>query len=248
MQRDAISVSGVSNFRDFGGYRTLDGHFVPEGRLYRSAHLGRIDDAGFARLADMGIATVVDLRGREERLKALPAGGRIRIVSAPVEPGAFTSMVLPDGRTVTADLMREQIHRIYRRFATEVAHDFGAALRSVLESADRPLLVHCTAGKDRTGFLVALVQSILGVSREEVVADYLLTNTHWDRAYDGKLDFPADVMAPALAADAAYLDVSLAALAERFGSVEEYAAEATGDPGFARALRAAILVRPEAAR
>ena len=234
----------VSNFRDFGGYETADGRMMPKGLLFRSAHLGRIDEAGVARLGTLGIRTVIDLRGREERNKSLPTideSAGVEIVSAPVEPGAFTSMILPDGRTVTAEIMRENIINTYRRFGREAAVGFGSALSTILDRSDAPLLVHCTAGKDRTGFTVALVQALLGVPQPTIIADYLLTNTLWDRAYDGSLRFPADIMAPALLAAEEYLMTALDIIEIEHGGIENFAELATGTPGFGEQLRGKLL-------
>ncbi|MCV0394866.1 MAG: tyrosine-protein phosphatase [Rhizobiaceae bacterium] len=238
-----LLVPGISNFRDFGSHATVDGRALPRGLFFRSAHLGGIGAPGLARLSALGISKVVDLRGRQERLKALPAKGLLNICSAPVEPGSFTSMELSDGRRVTPDLMRERIHFIYRRFATEATRDFGAALAVILQ-ADGPLLIHCTAGKDRTGFMAALVLSLLGVGRAEIVADYLLTNDLWDHAYEGALRLSPEVMAPALAADAAYLETAFEAIERNWGSVEDYAAAATGNADYAARLRKKVWDAP----
>lgn len=240
----AIRFPNVSNFRDFGGYETRDGRMLPKGRLYRSAHLGRLDPAGNERLGTLGIRTIIDLRGQLERTKALPAldaDGGIEIVSAPVEPGAPTTMLLPDGRTLTADLMRESILTIYGRFGRDPMLGFGVALRALLDRSDAPLLIHCTAGKDRTGYTVALVQLLLGVPLSTVMADYQLTNVHWDRAYEGAGRFPPEVMEPGLQADERYLSSALTALQEAHGEIDTFAARATGIPDYGDRLRKKLL-------
>lgn len=243
---DGNPLLTVSNFRDFGKYATEGGDTIRPGTLYRSAHLGRIDVAGVAVLDRLGIRTIIDLRGKDERLKALArldAADRMEVVSAPVEPGAFSSMILPDGRTVTADLMLENIVATYRRFGRDAMIGFGLALQSVLDRCDSPLLIHCTAGKDRTGFTVALIQLLLGVSKEDVVDDYLLTNTRWDRAYEGNARFPPEIMAPALRADAAYLQAALDVIELEHGGIEQYAEVATGTVRFGERLREKLLKR-----
>jgi protein-tyrosine phosphatase len=195
-------------------------------------------------LGTLGIRTIIDLRGKVERTKALPeldAGCGIEIVSAPVEPGAPATTILPDGRTVTAELMRESIMTIYGRFGRDPMLGFGAALRAVLDRSNAPLLIHCTAGKDRTGYTVALVQLILGVPLSAVMADYQLTNSLWDRVYEGAGRFPPDVMEPGLLADETYLSSALTTLQEEHGQIDTFAARATGIPDYGQRLRKKLL-------
>jgi protein-tyrosine phosphatase len=240
----AVPFPNVSNFRDFGGYETVDGRTLPKGLLYRSAHLSRLDPAGIGLLGSLGIRTIIDLRGKVERTKALPpldADCGIEILSAPVEPGAPATMLLPDGRTLTGELMRESIMTIYGRFGRDPMLGFGAALRAVLDRLDAPLLIHCTAGKDRTGYTVALVQLILGVPASTVLADYQLTNSLWDRAYEGAGRFPPDVMEPGLLADERYLTSALATLQDEHGDIDTFAARATGIPDYGKRLREKLL-------
>lgn len=241
---NAFRFPNVSNFRDFGGYETEGGRTLPKGLLYRSAHLGRVDSSGIELLGTLGIRTIIDLRGKVERTRALPKLGAdcgIEILSAPVEPGAPTTMLLPDGRTLTADLMRESIMTIYGRFGRDPMLGFGTALRAVLDRSNAPLLIHCTAGKDRTGYAVALVQLLLGVPMPMVMADYQLTNSRWDRAYEGAGRFPPDVMEPGMLADEKYLSSALATLLKEHGDIDTFAAHATGIPNYGDRLREKLL-------
>lgn len=245
-KRERIVIPGLSNMRDFGGYRTQQGDLIPAGRFFRSAHLGRLTPEAGKEFARFGLRTVIDLRGQTERLNnatAFDSVDAVNVVSAPVEPGSFTSMQAPDGTTITAEVNRERILWIYRRFGSEFALHFGAGLRAVFEAADAPLLIHCTAGKDRTGFLAALILTLLGAPRETVLADYLLTNHHWDREYSGRAIFPPEVVEPLLLAHEAYLDIAFEAVERNFGSVERYAAAATGEADFAHKLRERVFAR-----
>lgn len=242
--RNRIEITGLSNLRDFGGYATGDGAVIPAGRLFRSAHLGRVPTAAAPALAALGLRTIIDLRGREERLKNAPDPavlGGIAVVPAPVEPGSFTSMIAPDGSAITADMNRERILWVYRRFAGDAAAQMGAALVRVYEAAEAPLLIHCTAGKDRTGFVAATLLRLLGVPEDTVLADYHLTNDHWDRDYSGNAIFPPEVVAPLLLAHADYLGAAFAEIDRVDGSLAAYADRVTGLPDFAARLRDRIL-------
>ena len=182
-----LTVPGVSNFRDAGGYATAEGGRVAERRLFRAAHVGRVDDEGGAHFRRLGIATIVDLRGAEERTADLPAFAEahgIRVVSTPIEPGSLPALrrLAADSAT-TPQAVRNVMMANYRRYALEETAVVGRALAAIADAVDRPVVVHCTAGKDRTGFVVAVILSVLGVPRETVLDDYLISNTAWDRQY-----------------------------------------------------------------
>jgi protein-tyrosine phosphatase len=232
-----IAVPGTSNFRDFGGCATGNGAALVAGRLYRSAHLGNVGAAGADRLAALGVATIIDLRGTAERATAPAAFHDIRIVPTPIEPAASPRIraLVAEGRADAAAIRDIMIDN-YRRFADEEAPQFGRALSALADSCDAPLVIHCTAGKDRTGFLVAIVQALLGVPRDTIFAGYEATNRAWDRAPAAAIPLPLDPEASEalLAADPVYLATAFATIAARHGSVADFVGTALG--GDARAV------------
>jgi protein-tyrosine phosphatase len=252
-----IAVPGASNFRDFGGCITGSGRAVIAGRLYRSAHLGGVGAEGARRLAELGIATIIDLRGKAERANsphAFAAEPDIRIVSAPIEPASSPRIraLLVEGRAGGPEI-RDIMIATYRRFAGEEAPQFGRALAALAQSCDAPLVVHCTAGKDRTGFLVAIVQSLLGVPEAAIFAGYEATNRAWDRTLSAAtVPLPLEPAArdALLAADPAYLEAAFAAIAGRHGSVADFARAALGSDAHAvdrlteRLMAGATVVSP----
>ena len=170
-----IALEGGSNFRDLGGYKTVDGQQIKWGRIYRSGALWRLTDDDWRQIADCGIVTVCDLRSDEER-ELSPTLWR---------GGAATRHV---GQPYTADLLfgtlaahlptgvGELDKRLYASFPELLA----ASLREVfarLLADDAPVLIHCSAGQDRTGFAVALLLTALGVPPETIIEDYLLSTT-----------------------------------------------------------------------
>jgi protein-tyrosine phosphatase len=115
----------------------------------------------------------------------------------------------------------------YQGYVIDAAGSFGDALQA-LATAEGAILVHCTAGKDRTGFLVAVIQTALGVSDETVRADYLRTNSDWDRAsVAGRLPLDDEAVEAILVADLDYLDTAFEAIARRDGSVDAFIHRAT---------------------
>lgn len=225
-------IDGVSNFRDFGGYATAHGTAMPPGRFYRSANLASLTGKGRADLAARGIATVIDLRGVNERARAAaPAldGHDIAVVSAPVEPRTTSGVraLLADGR-IGGTEMRALMIATYRGFVADEAASFGSAIAAMLAAGGRPLLIHCTAGKDRTGFLVALIHALAGVERDAILADYAATNAAWDRASVGDLlRHDAAAVEPLLTADPDYLAAAFAEIARIDGSAQGFLARAT---------------------
>ncbi|WP_051652614.1 tyrosine-protein phosphatase [Kitasatospora cheerisanensis] len=155
---DGPVVPGVRNFRDAGGC----GH-LPRGVLYRSGALDRLTPDGARALLDLGVRTVLDLRSTPEtaaRPDALDGTG-IRHLHVPV----FAEQRWPEDPAELYPLMAELAGR-----------PTVAALRALLTADRRAVLVHCASGKDRTGVVVALLQSLLGAGEPEILADFLHSN------------------------------------------------------------------------
>lgn len=228
-----LLIPGASNFRDYGGYAGHGGAAVPTGRLFRSAHFGRLTPEGADRLVELGVVRIVDLRGTEERLKA-PAALRevhdIEVVSTPVEPHASPRILEHvTAGTMTPGVMRDIMIENYRRFPREDAAVFGRAVAAIAEASTRGgVVVHCTAGKDRTGFTVALVHALLGVDRDSIITDYLATNDAWDRGITLMPGMTLEAAEPMLAADPDYLEVVFDIIARDHGSVEAFAVKGMG--------------------
>lgn len=229
--RVAAVSAGISNFRDFGGLPVAQGGRIVTGRLYRSAAPLGLDGASIASLGRR-VSLLVDLRGSVERGPASHAGfddAGLEVLSIPVDPGTGTPLKsLLDSGTATARATREIMIEAYRGFVRDHAGTFGSALLAVVAS-DRPVLVHCTAGKDRTGFLVAVLQAALGADEHAIQRDYLETNAAWDRAsVAGHLPLHDPAVGPILSADPVYLEAAFDEVRSRYGSPRAFIASATG--------------------
>lgn len=185
-----IEIPGTANLRDPGGYRTADGRVVRRGVLLRSeALLAAVgSEAGAVWSADhdasyrsLGLRTVVDLRtdleaGEDPSAWARATGAEV--IPMPIPEGSIGSAYDLFGRLLdgtVAAYTPADMGAYYRIMLDRRGDVFGAVV-SLLSDVDRvPLLVHCSAGKDRTGLAVALVLDLLGVPREVIVADYTLT-------------------------------------------------------------------------
>ena len=178
-----VALEGSFNFRDLGGYATGDGRSVRWGRLYRSDALHDLTSDDVARLRELGLRTVVDLRTERE----LDRSGR-----GPLEPegiGFHHLAVVKEGvrgdGTPDGAADREEVAApapagddLAERYLwyLDVGRDAIARALTLLGGAEHyPLVFHCAAGKDRTGVLAALVLEILGIDRDTIVADYVIT-------------------------------------------------------------------------
>jgi protein tyrosine/serine phosphatase len=232
------AFQGIHNFRDFGGYATPEGR-VRTGRLFRSAHYATATDDDLAAFAGLGMSAIVDLRRPAERARfvtrrAPGCGARIIAYGAPseeIEPPHLGTLGEP-GLTV-ADITARMVE-VYQTLAHEPGHlqVFGDAF-AVLAEADGPIVVHCHAGKDRTGLIVAFIQHTLGVSADDIMADYLLTNTasriderlpeiaRLFREVNGH-DAPLNLLRHVYRVEEAYLRTAYQAIAESDGSLDAY--------------------------
>jgi protein-tyrosine phosphatase len=169
----ALVVDGLLNVRDLGGLTTPDGRRVRSGRVVRSDNLrGLTDEGAVALVRDLGPRLVLDLRTEAECARegrGLAHVDDVRYVNLPLQPKAALS---PE--QVAAGLATN----LFDDYVLQI-RDNGTPLLAALEllsdGAALPAVVHCTAGKDRTGVLVALLLDLLGVAREQIVADYAAT-------------------------------------------------------------------------
>ena len=236
-------LTGARNFRDLGGYAGPDGKRVKWQRLYRSGALASMDTHAQRDFYRLGIGVVCDLRrGSEREAAPHPFAGAVREVHVPIDPGSAGEMyrALHAG-TLTFDDSRAFMIRINRQLVLEHASDYRRAFEELLGIGDQPFLVNCTAGKDRTGLWAALILSLLGVTRERIVEDYLLSNTLLEPEWQGKVypriredlrkagvPFDLDTVRPLFEAREEYIRAALDEIDANFGSMERYLREAVG--------------------
>ncbi|MFI9121008.1 tyrosine-protein phosphatase [Streptomyces bikiniensis] len=248
----AVPAVSVANLRDLGGLPLSGGRTVRPGLVFRSAQLDRLDPDD-PTVAGLGLRTVMDFRTdgeREERPDRLPAGARL-LVADVLADWLATSGLPPAARLKTllshpalaeqhlgGGRMREAFARTYRAFVSaDSARASYAVLLAELGAPDAgPLLFHCTAGKDRTGWAATVVLSLLGADEGTVREEYLSVNPAVRQAFAPMIEgFTAQGGDPALALELIgvlpeYLDAALDEVAVRHGSMEKYVREGLGVP------------------
>jgi protein-tyrosine phosphatase len=219
-----IALEGAVNFRDLGGYATADGQRTRWRVLFRADGLGELTGTDLAVMAELGIRTVVDLRSGYEVEQS-----RFDVDAHPVSFHHFPFIdTLPD--VEAWDRKPGLLGAQYKEMLDDAGHQILGALEVLAAPGARPAVFHCTAGKDRTGLLSAIVLSLLGVPEETVVADYALSGDAMERLRaklilkypDGK-DVIADID-EVFSADPANMVRLFEHLRERYGSVAGYAA------------------------
>ena len=171
----------INNFRDCGGYPTTDGRQMRTRRLYRSGTPDGARGADLQLLHTLGLKTIVDLRASKEKKKVLPVIAGARRIDLPLDPEPRTRekvQPLMTKRGSEGEVV-EIFKQMYRTLADEAWPQARHLFQILLNANSYPVLIHCRAGKDRTGFICALVQRAVGVGREAVFQDYLKTNDHF---------------------------------------------------------------------
>ena len=219
----SLALSGASNFRDLGGYAGLDGRVVRWRRIFRSDHLARLTPQDIGLLADLGLARAVDFRGQAEsaaQAYALPA---VRYHALPIEPTVVQRAkdMAQAGQQITAPIAVRLMQDPYRAFVSDNTQQFAALFAHLLDE-DTPLVFHCTAGKDRTGFAAALILLALGVPRDVVMQDYLLTNGLYRRPAELARTAPDEVLSVVWRVQQDFLEAALQAVEQDHGGLPQY--------------------------
>jgi protein-tyrosine phosphatase len=238
-----IDFANIYNFRDVGGYATRDGRTVRWQRLYRADALGRLAGDDVTTFRGLRVRTVIDLRGpfEVERNGRVPDHEGLSYRNLPVERRRWDVGAYDAALGVARYLADRYL---------EVSEDGVDNLRTAVETVSRadnaPVVVHCAAGKDRTGLVTALILALVGVAEDDIVADYALTGraterftASWRQRHPQGITWPGFGVAPAEA-----MRLFLDDLTDRHGSVEGYCGSVLGlDPAVIQELQDNLLTR-----
>lgn len=235
-----LPLEGGRNFRDLGGYPTVDGKHVKWGKVFRSGDMAGLTPADYRYLSGLGIRVVCDLRTTRER-----SAGPNRWAEAAkiaywtrdydMSGGDLRRLLALGG---TPEQMRATMIASYRQLPTEQAPAYREIFQR-LAAGEIPLAFNCSAGKDRAGTAAALILSALGVPDETVFADYALSDRVLNsqrpraghnalRAFGPLAQLSPDTLRPLLASDPDYIRAAFAAIREKHGSVHQYLRDELG--------------------
>ena len=258
-----IDLQGTSNTRDIGGYTTPDGHMLRWRQILRSDRLSKLTDEDVRELEAIGVKTVIDLRTEREQEQepTLWRGEHPpRIFHFPIgdarDEWFSAQRRLLKGNRFTEEQALAHMVAGYRRFAEDGEESLRQTMDVVLDPANWPVLIHCSAGKDRSGIVVALVLEALGVDRATIMQDYLLTNdvSHTRQKAEllakgrtgsrslgrGRAGPSAEAWFPIVGVEAEMLNAFYADIEARFGSVDAYLDELGVTPAARSTLAAAL--------
>jgi protein-tyrosine phosphatase len=235
-----IVLQGAYNFRDLGGMKTADGKSVRWGQVFRSDALAQLTADDYVRLNSLGISLVCDLRTREERTTAPTdwKGASPAYILAPVSEdakGGSNNLALTDALRsgkITVEDGRKALEQFYVHVVLDSAPKLGMVLRAI-ETTDHPAMFHCQGGRDRTGITAALLLTMLGVPKQTIMDDFVVS-----MKYLGER--PAAMPANATEADLAlakraaeitelqprYLEAIFAAISQKYGNFDAYRRQA----------------------
>ena len=228
-----IMLTKTPNFRDLGGMTTQDGRMVSWGKIYRSGSLHALKDKDFIKLQSMGILTVCDLRNDLETTKkpdTLPDGIKYEQHAIGGKEGAaFAELV---NKVRKEKYRRTQIRDLFTNlmvsFTDSAASDFKPIIDNLLNGDTDPLIFHCAGGKDRTGFLAAIILLALNVDRETIKQDYMMSNYYREyrnrkRARLAKLLFlDNETLSYGLLVHEEYIDAVFDVIDKKYGGRDNY--------------------------
>jgi len=243
----SLALVGASNFRDLGGYAGADGRVVRWRRIFRSDHLAALTRQDLRVLTDLGLGRAVDFRGQAESAALAYKLPDVRYHPLPIEPTVVQrakEMALA-GRQMTVPVAVQLMQDTYRAFVSDNAQQFAGLFEQLLTD-DTPLVFHCTAGKDRTGFAAALILLALGVPRAVVMQDYLLTNGLYRRPAGLTSSAPDEVLNVIWRVQEDFLEAALQAVDRDHGGVQTYLAQRLRVDDAARRRLAELYLQPPA--
>lgn len=224
-----FNLAGASNFRDLGGYPAKDGRAVRWRQIFRSNHLGHLTEADIEVLRGLGLKSAFDFRGTEERAAGICALEEIAVHSLPIEPTVVAALraLVAEGTPLSSTEAVEIMRNSYRNYVVHSTPRFRALFAHLLE--DRaPLVIYCTAGKDRTGFACALILHALGVPDDLIAQDYLLTNRFYRRDPSASPDLPEEVKVVLASVEASFLAAAFDAIGAEYGDLDGYFSDGLG--------------------
>jgi len=238
-----ILFEGCENFKDAGGYPADNQRVVRQGMVYRSGRLSALTDSDLSRFQSLGIRTVIDLRSAdeiEEHPDRLPEEGRCKTVHIPLNDKNLGKKQVVDvfRKAVRGEIdTHKQMEKDYEQFPFELAEGVKPVFEQLSDQHAYPVLIHCTAGKDRTGFVSFLLLGALGCSEKTLIEDYLnyqrkdlnaLARKYAATFAQYDLTVPLELTYPYLVAHKDYIQSLAGSIRRNWGSAADYLEKQVG--------------------
>ena len=227
-----LPMDGAHNTRELGGYKTADGLSVKWGMLFRSDKLSDISKTDQAYLQNLGIKKIIDFRSKEEKAEdpdIIPKG--ISYIEMPISvDGAMRSKIEAVLKGETNKEVKSFLIDANKEFVSDYVEVYENFLRGLIDD-EGPILFHCTAGKDRAGFAAAITLIALGVSKEDVIKDYMKTNQFTKKRIEEIIkqielmtlyQTDAEILRPLLGVEREYIETAFHTAEEEYGSLENF--------------------------
>ncbi|MBP2618083.1 tyrosine-protein phosphatase [Chryseobacterium jejuense] len=238
-----FEIKKVHNFRALGNIKNTEGRTLKEGMFYRSAHLHKLKKKSFDKIGQLEITEVIDLRNSKEISQnpdQLPNGITYKKYSAFEDEGDQLSQarkLVLKGKVNASDADKRMID-FYREYVTENPETIKTIITEIMES-EKPILYHCTAGKDRTGIVTALILTILKFDKETIYNEYLLSNNFRKPLVEKRLrlantlhflypKMDLHVLEKLSWVEKRYLDAAFEEINKKYGSIDAYIQQVLG--------------------
>lgn len=224
----SVPMDSIQNFRDIGGYQSSDNKSVRWGKVFRSGELCALSDLDTIRLNNLDIKTIIDLRGEDEITCAPNKYKKANIISIPISRHGMDAVV----ERLEEDQMRKgdallYMQDTYLHFINEDREQFSKALKIFLDKDNYPIVINCSVGKDRTGFLIAMLLAALDVPEETIRKDYMASN---DYTNISQLAFmirdmstnSQEAITALVTANESFLDIVYRTIGKEYGSMDKF--------------------------
>ena len=254
-----LHLASVPNWRDIGSYRTVDGQWVRAGKIFRADQLDKVSDADMARIDELNVKLVIDLRTNSERTrepdKIPPRASGLVLDVMEGSTNAMGGDMKQAMAAIASGKGVEMLTAANRDFVSSPSalKAYSAMMRELLDDKPGAVVYHCTAGKDRTGWATAIILGALGVPRETIMADYMLSNTYLKGKNEAtaamfkKSGAPFDIayLEPVMTVRPEYLQAAFDEMDKRYGSFDAYIRQGLGmSDAQVAAFREKYLIRP----
>ncbi|WP_321478860.1 tyrosine-protein phosphatase [uncultured Bacteroides sp.] len=224
-----INIPGIQNFRDMGGYQSKGNKKLRWGMLYRSGAIDSLGTYSYEEMRNMGIKTIIDLRSKEELSNDTSIQTKFNVVHIPIATGNIDKLLIAIKKDKTkCDTINRVIDQWYRILGNHYQQEYKKIFEILLNKNNYPVIIHCSAGRVRTGIVSALILNALGVNDDTVMNDYLLSNDYYSipkniSQYACKLPTNSQIAITTLfSAKERFLNITKNEIERRYGDVNTY--------------------------